>query len=480
MKTILIKIIVGFFSVSTLLVWAACSPKPEESRKPNIIYIMADDMGYADLGCYGAKRIQTPNIDRLASEGILFTNHYAGNTVCAPSRCALMTGLSTGHCQVRGNKQWEPYGQIPLKENTVTVATELKKAGYKTALIGKWGLGVEGTSGDPLHQGFDYSYGYLCQVRAHNHCPEFLMDNGEKVFLDNKVIYMDTAHWTKGLGSYPIEKNQFSQELFTQKAIDFIEQNQKNPLFLYFPVIIPHDNGEAPEGKRYSDIPSFEPYTNKDWTESEKGYAAMITYLDNEVGKIMDKLSDLGLDENTLVIFTSDNGGDSPDSFQLESNTPFRGAKRDLYEGGIRVPFIARWTGTIEAGRRSDHISAFWDFLPTACELANTEIPTETDGISYLPELLGKPQTAHESLYFEFHEQGGKQAIIEGDWKLIRLNVNDSLRTITELYNLKNDSSEQENLAETQIYKVTDLIEMMELKRTKNENFYFEFEKNPN
>jgi arylsulfatase A len=463
-----------------LAVAFACDSKNTIEQKPNIIYILADDMGYADLGCYGAKRIQTPNIDKLASEGILFTNHYAGNTVCAPSRCSLITGLTTGHCQVRGNKQWEPYGQIPLKENTVTVATELKKAGYKTALIGKWGLGVEGTSGDPLNQGFDYSYGYLCQVLAHNHCPEFLMENGEKVFLNNKVVYMDTAHWTKGLGSYPVEKNQFSQELFTQKAIDFIEQNQKNPFFLYFPVIIPHDNSEAPDGKRYSDIPSFEPYVNNDWTESEKGYAAMITYLDNEVGKIMDKLSELGLDENTLVIFTSDNGGDSPDSFHLESNAPFRGAKRDLYEGGIRVPFIARWTGQIEAGRKSGHISAFWDFLPTACELANTEIPSETDGISYLPELLGKQQKEHESLYFEFHELGGKQAIIEGDWKLIRLNVNDSLRTITELYNLKNDSSEQENLAETQIHKVTDLTEMMKLKRTKNENFYFEFEKNPN
>lgn len=457
----------------TALMLGSCNNQQKNNNQPNIIYIMADDMGYADLGCYGSKRIQTPNIDKLASEGVKFLNHYAGTSVCAPSRCSLMTGLTTGHCQIRGNIQWKPYGQMPLKENTVTVASVLKNAGYKTALIGKWGLGVEGTSGDPLKQGFDYYFGYLCQVLAHNHCPGFLMENDKKVYLGNKVIHMDTTHWTKGLGSYPIERIDFSQKLFTQKALEFIESNKEDPFFLYLPVVIPHANDEAPEGKRYSDIPSFEPYTNENWTESEKGYAAMITYLDTEVGKIMEKLKTLGLEENTLIIFTSDNGGDSPDGFRTESNAPFRGIKRDLYEGGIREPFIARWTGKIQAGRISNHVSAFWDFLPTACELSGTQIPKTTDGISYLPELLGKPQKKHESLYFEFHERGGKQAIIQDNWKIIRLNVKTPDKATVELYNLLDDPTEQINLALQRPQKVNELMELMQ--NSRSENPYFKF-----
>ncbi|MGC9355419.1 MAG: sulfatase-like hydrolase/transferase, partial [Mariniphaga sp.] len=281
------------------LSFLSCTSETWKSRKPNIIYIMADDMGYNDLGCYGSPHIQTPNIDRMAAEGIRFTQHYAGNSVCAPSRSALMTGQNTGHTPVRGNRQWEPYGQFPLPEKTTTVASLLKNAGYKTALIGKWGLGVEGTSGDPHNQGFDSYFGYLCQVLAHNHAPEYLIDNGDKVFLGNNVVWTDTAHWTRGLGSFSTEIKQFSQELFTKRALSFIEENRNSPFFLYLSVVIPHDNGEAPEGKRYSDIPSFEPYEDKDWTESEKGYAAMITYLDNDVGKILNKIKDLGLDENT-------------------------------------------------------------------------------------------------------------------------------------------------------------------------------------
>lgn len=432
---------------------------------------MADDMGYGDLGCYGSKRIQTPRIDSMAAEGVRFTNHYAGTPVSAPSRCSLMTGLTTGHCQVRGNLQWEPYGQMPLEAGTVTVASKLKEAGYATALIGKWGLGVEGTSGDPINQGFDYSFGYLCQVLAHNHSPEFLMENGKKVMLGNKVVYMDSTHWTKGLGSYPVEGKQYSQELFTKKALEFIEANQNKPFFLYLPVVIPHANDEAPDGKKYSDIPSFAPYENKPWTESEKGYAAMITYLDNEVGKIMDKLKSLGLDENTLVIFTSDNGGDSPDGFYNESNLPFRGHKREVYEGGIRVPFIARWKGTIAPNRISRHVSAFWDFLPTACDLAKVALPETTDGISYLPELTGNKQPTHESLYFEFHEQGGKQAIIKDGWKCIRLNVKNPEKTTVELYHLDEDTGEQKNLASQYPERVEELVLLMQHSRTENSSF---------
>lgn len=461
----------AFLAGAGILTTAACSRQPEEIRKPNIIYIMADDMGYNDLGCYGARRIKTPNLDRMAAEGIRFTQHYAGTSVCAPSRSVLMTGLHTGHTPVRGNLQWEPYGQFPLPENTVTVASLLKNAGYKTTLIGKWGLGVEGTPGDPLKQGFDSYYGYLCQVLAHNHAPEFLMENGQKVYLNNKVVWTDTAHWTKGLGSYPVEINQFSQELFTRKAIGFIEENRHNPFFMYLSVIIPHDNGEAPEGKRYSDIPSFEPYENENWTESEKGYAAMITYLDKDVGKIMDKLRELGIDKNTLVIFTSDNGGDSPYSFREESNYPFRGIKRDLYEGGIRVPFIAWWPGKILPGTVTGHISAFWDFLPTACDLAGIPSPTETDGISYLPTLIGKPQKKHDHLYFEFHEQGGKQAVIKDDWKLIRFNVKNRDRTAFELYNLATDMGEKNNLAGSMPEKVAELLPLLDKNHTESEWF---------
>jgi arylsulfatase A len=466
-----------FLHVSLCAGIALSSCQPEKSvtdsagERPNIIYIMADDMGYNDLGCYGAPRIETPDIDQMAAEGIMFTQHYAGTSVCAPSRSSLMSGEHTGHTPVRGNMQWEPYGQLPLPENTVTVASLLQNAGYATTLIGKWGLGVEGTSGDPLNQGFDSYFGYLCQVLAHNHAPEFLMDNGEKVYLDNKVVWTDTSHWTNGLGSYPIEINQFSQELFTQRALSFIEENKDNPFFLYFPVVIPHDNGEAPEGKRYSDIPSFEPYEDKDWTESEKGYAAMITYLDNDVGKILDKLKELGIDENTLVIFTSDNGGDSPGSFHDESNQPFRGHKRDLYEGGIRVPFIAWWPGRIQPGTSTSHTSAFQDFMPTVCDLAGIEVPPVTDGISYLPSLLGQSQEKHDHLYFEFHEQGGKQAVIRDNWKLIRLDVKNPEKTRLELYNLENDLSEQNNLADVMPEKVAELFPLFEENHEKSPFF---------
>jgi arylsulfatase A-like enzyme len=449
----------------------SCSPKKEQPKHPNIIYILADDMGYADLGCYGSKRIKTPNLDRMAEQGIRFTQHYAGTSVSAPSRCSLMTGLHTGHTQVRGNLQAKPYGQVSLKAGTQTIASCLKKAGYATALVGKWGMGVEGTEGEPTNHGFDYYCGYLCQVLAHNHAPEYLIENGKKIFLGNKVQYTDTSHWTKGLGSYPVEKKKHSQEVFTEKALNFIETNKANPFFLYYSVVIPHDNGEAPEGKRYSDMLFVAPYENEPWTESEKGYAAMITYLDAEIGKLMDKLKELGLDKNTLVIFTSDNGGNSPNGFKTESNYPYRGEKRDLYEGGIRVPHIAYWNGTIAPGRVSDHPSAFWDFLPTACEIAGVQPEQPFDGISYLPELLGKSQNKHDHLYFEFHEQGGKQAVIQGDWKCIRLNVSKTDKMTVELYNIKDDPQEKTDLASQHPEKVKELVALIDQNHTPNPVF---------
>jgi arylsulfatase A len=424
----------------------SCQEK-QEPVKPNIIYILADDLGYNDLGCYGSPLIKTPNLDKLAAEGIMFTQHYAGSTVCAPSRAVLMTGLHSGQAPVRGNREVDPFGQMPLPENTVTIASLLKGAGYTTGLIGKWGLGVEGTTGEPNKQGFDYYFGYLDQVYAHNHYPEFLMHNGEKVMLNNKVQYMDSSNWSRGRGSYPLEMNDFSQDHFTREALGFIEQHKQSPFFLYFPVIIPHDNGEALPGKRYSEVPSFGIYADSAWTEEEKGYAAMITYLDNEIGKILEKLDHEGLSGNTLVIFASDNGGKSPGRFHNLSNMPFRGYKRDLYEGGTRVPMIAMWKGKIVPGQVSDHISAFWDVMPTLCDVAGIEAPSKKSGISFYPSLMGQLQSQHEYLYWEFHEGSKSQAARMGKWKAVRLNLAENPTAPIELYDLEKDPGETTDLA---------------------------------
>lgn len=458
--------------IATFLLLAPNSVVAQQTDKPNIIYILADDMGYNDLACYGNPDIRTPNIDRLAASGVRFLNHYAGTSVSAPSRCSLITGLHTGHAQIRGNVNAEPYGQVALKAGTPTIASQLQKAGYKTALIGKWGLGVEGTEGEPSKHGFDYYYGYLCQILAHNHYPEYFIENGKRVNLNNKVDYVDSMHWSKGYGSFSSEKREYGQDNFTKKALSFIEKNAREPFFLYFPVVIPHDNGEAPADKRYSDVPSYEPYDSKPWTENEKGYAAMITILDREVGKIMDKLDELGLTDNTLVIFTSDNGGDSPDRFHVMSNQPFRGHKRDLYEGGLRVPFIASWHGVIQPGTVSRHPCTFYDMMPTFCELAHVEC-SRTDGISFVPALKGEPQQMHEFLYFEFHEGNGSQAIVKNNWKCVKLNAKKAVDRIVELYDLSVDPGEVTNLAEKHPDKVQELLLLMDKQHTFNGLFHF-------
>jgi arylsulfatase A len=456
-----------FLGVATFF---SCSKQPYE-QKPNIIFIMADDMGYNDLGCYGASLIETPNIDKLASEGIMFNRFYAGSSVCAPSRSVLMTGLHTGHGPIRGNMQVEPSGQMPLPAGTTTLASKLKEAGYQTALIGKWGLGIEGSEGEPSNHGFDYYFGYLDQVLAHNHYPGFLIKNGEKVFLNNDVHYLDSSHWSKGLGSYPLKKNDYSQDRFTKAALTFIEKNKEQPFFLYLPVIIPHDNGEALNGKRYSEVPSFGIYTDSIWTEEEKGYAAMITHLDHEMGLIVQKLDELGLNENTLLIFTSDNGGDSPGKFRQISNYPFRGFKRDLYEGGVRVPFLARWSGKIKAGSTSDHISAFWDLMPTFCEIAGVELNETTDGISFFPELTRKTQQHHQYLYWEFHEGNKSQAVLLGDWKGVRVNLRKKPDAPLELYNLASDPGETNDLALLYPQIVDSILQIIMVARVDDKNW---------
>jgi len=466
----------NILTLAALAGLSACAPKAEQKPEtPNIIFIITDDQGYNDLGSYGAEIIKTPNLDRLAEEGMRFTNFYAGTSVCAPSRSAFITGQHTGHTPVRGNRQWEPSGQMPLPTGTVTISSLLKGAGYTNALIGKWGLGIDVTEGNPLKHGFDHYFGYLDQVLAHNHTPEFLIRNDEKVMLNNKVEYLSEDHWSKGLGSYPIEMNEFSQDLFTIEALQFVEENKDNPFFLYYPVIIPHDNGEALPGKRYSEVPSFGLYADSLWTEEEKGYAAMLTYLDTELGKLFDKITELGLDENTLIIFTSDNGGQSPGKFYDLSNKPFRGIKRDLYEGGIRVPMIARWKGTIPAGTVSDYIGASWDFMPTFCEMAGIPIPETTDGLSILPTLTGNPdnQQQHNYLYWEFHENNKKQAVRKGKWKAVRNNVQDDPSGPIELYDLETDPGETTDLSARFPDVTTEMTYLMDNTRREDPHWVF-------
>ncbi len=450
----------------------ACSPSESEISRPNIIFIMADDMGYGDAGCYGQAIIQTPHIDQLASGGMQFTQHYAGNTVCAPSRCALMTGYHMGHAQIRGNKQAEPSGQWPVSDVTVTVAGLLQQSGYKTGMIGKWGLGTDVNSGDPLKQGFDFYYGYLDQVLAHNYYPEYLFRNGEKEYLDNEVQYLDTAMWHKGLGSYSSKKSTYSHDLMAREALDFIRSNRDRPFFLYLPLTIPHDNGEERLGER-QEVPDHGIYEDYEWPKERKGYAAMITRMDRDIGRIMELLKQLELDERTIVFFTSDNGPvpDRDYTNFFNSNGPYRGGKRDLYEGGIRVPLVVSWEGTIEPGSRSDHMGAFWDFLPTACELAGIEVPDGIDGISYLPALKQKEQPAHESLYWEFMAKGGKQAIRKGEWKLVRNDVISNPPGTIELYDLKEDLQEEQNLADRNPEIVDELLEDMARSRTASPHF---------
>jgi arylsulfatase A-like enzyme len=406
---------------------------------------MADDLGYGDLGVYGQQLIKTPNIDLLATDGMLFTRHYSGSTICAPARSVLMTGLHTGHTHVRGNGG----GDEGLPDDVVTIAEVARAAGYTTALIGKWGLGMENQPGEPSNQGFDYYYGYLDQIYAHNYFPEFLMRNGEREYLDNTVEYLDSTHWSKGRGSTSSVKNTFSHDLLTADALDYIERHADTSFFLYLPYTIPHDNGEEDRDQRY-EIPTYGDYTDRDWTEPEKGYAAMITRLDRDVGLLRRHLDSLGIADNTVIIFTSDNGPTNPELIErFDSNGKLRGHKRDLYEGGIRVPLIVTWPGHVAPGTKSDHISAFQDWMPTLAEIGalDKQLPP-TDGLSLLPTLTGEgTQAEHDYLYWEFDEKGGKLAALKGDWKAVRNDFWEKPDAPLELYDLSTDPSETTDVA---------------------------------
>ncbi len=409
-------------------------------RKPNIIYILADDLGYGDLSCYGQTKFNTPNIDRLAKEGIKFTQHYAGSTVCAPSRCALMTGLHTGHCRIRGNKR------VPLEPGDITIAEIMKQAGYVTGITGKWGLGEPETTGIPNKQGFDAWFGYLNQHNAHFYYQPFLWKNKDLIVLEkNKNC----------------QQGQYTHDLFTDFALDFIKNNKDKSFFLYIPYTIPHAEMLVPDDSlnKFKNTFPEKPYRKRwerDYNSQEyplAAFAGMVTRMDRDIGKILDLLKDLDIDNDTLVMFSSDNGphreaGHNPDYFN--SNGPLRGIKRDLYEGGIRVPMLVRWPGKVKAGSVTDHVSAFWDVMPTCAELAELDTPGDIDGISFLPTLLGNPekQKQHQALYWEFHEKGGKQAVRMGKYKAVKLRVHQNPKAKWELYDLEKDLHEDNNIAD--------------------------------
>jgi len=429
----------------------ACLGVLRAAERPNLIWLMADDLGYGELGCYGQKVIATPNLDRMAREGMRFTHFYAGATVCAPSRSVLMTGQHHGHTRVRGNAgPGNPAAQA-LRPDDFTVANLLQQSGYKTALIGKWGLGDVGAaeSGLPRRHGFDHFFGYLNQRHAHNHFPDFLWLNEERLALPNVV----TPVGGDGAG-YATRAVQFADDLFTDEALKFVAKHQDRPFFLYWSLVTPHANNErARELKDGAHVPDYGPYAKEDWPPPDKGHASMITRLDSYVGRLLEQLRRLHLEEDTLVIFTSDNGphnegGHTPKLFNPSG--PLRGMKRDLYEGGIRVPTIAWWPGTIEAGRVRD--APWWhaDLLPTAGELAGAELPSplpKLDGVSIVPLLKGTGDLpADRVFYWEFYEQGGKRAVRKGKWKLVQPRLA-AEKVVSELYDLSKDLGESHNIA---------------------------------
>lgn len=451
-----------------------CLPGILHADKPNIILIMVDDLGYADITPYGQRKILTPNLAKLAERGMKFTQFYAGVSVCAPSRSSLMEGLHTGRTYIRGNKQNGPGGgQWPIPEDTVTMAKVLKEAGYVTGMIGKWGLGNPGTSGDPLKHGWDFYYGYTDQVLAHNYYPQFLLRNGEKEFLNNTVKYLHDCF--DPMCSYSTVRNEYSHDFFMEETLNFIDEHADEPFFLYLPFTIPHDNGEQLEGEKF-EVPQQGIYASKDWTKEQKDYAAMISYLDVGIGDIFRRTRTLGIDRNTLILFTSDNGPmrNHPVTEFHNSNGDLRGGKRDLYEGGIRVPLIAYWRGTVPADTVSHHISAAWDLFPTFCEMAGVPVPEGRDGISMLPALTGQQQREHEFLYWEYHTREGIQAVRMGDWKGIRFNAGIDANAPIQLYNLVDDLGETTDLAAQHPEVVSRIAEIMKAEHTPSEIFPFE------
>ncbi|MDZ4286760.1 MAG: arylsulfatase [Prosthecobacter sp.] len=462
-----------------LVALAGCSAA-SAADKPNIIYILADDLGYGDLGCYGQKTLTTPNLDRMAAEGMRFTHHYSGSTVCAPSRCVLMTGLHTGHCRVRGNDPWT------IPDGDMTVPKLLQKAGYHTAGMGKYGLGKPLPLNDPQRKGFDEFFGYVGTSHAHNFYTQALIRNGAIVPLPNVMIpgtgknvsdYADSDLVGSGVATLEGRK-QWAPQLIADDVQRYLGERGKEsgkPFFLYYALNLPHANNEAGKTSPLGhgmESPDYGEFKDKDWPDAEKGFAQFIRFVDNEVGRVIARVNDLGLAKNTIIFFASDNGphqegGHLMDFF--DSNGAFRGLKRDMTDGGIRVPFIAWWPETIKAGLVSEHVSGFQDLLPTVADLSGAKLEAETDGLSLLPVLLGKlSQKEHSHLYWDFNEQGGKRAVLKWPWKLIHLNTGGKvakggkLKPLEkELYNLEEDISEERNLAVAQPEIVAELEKLM-------------------
>jgi arylsulfatase A-like enzyme len=443
---------------------SAAIPRPPRNPKPNIIFILADDLGYGDLGCYGQTKMKTPNLDQLAKEGMRFTSFYAGSTVCAPSRAALMTGVHCGHNVIRGNTPNQS-----LRTNDITIAQVLDTVGYQCGVIGKWGLGNEGSPGVPSQKGFNEFLGYLDHYHAHDYYTAHLFR------YDGRTGYEGTVEFQENMAQ---AKGRYIHDVFTRSALNYLDINKPQlanrwqPFFLYLAYTIPHANDE--EGRRTGNgmqVPSDEPYARESWPQTEKNKAAMITRLDRDVGRIRDKLHDLKLDDKTIIIFSSDNGphqegGVDPKFFQ--SSGPLRGLKRDLYEGGIRVPMIAWWPGKIKAGQTNSAPWAFWDVLPTIAQMAEANAPTNIDGISFLPTLLGRPQTnRHDFFYWEFHERGFQQAVRSGDWKAVRPQADEPL----ELYNLATDLSEKSNVANQNPEVVAKMEKYLKAARTESDRW---------
>jgi len=482
------------------LLFSGCGLRKENAtpKKPNIIYILADDLGYGDLGCYGQDLIETPNIDQLASTGMKFTQHYSGSAVCAPSRCVLLTGMHTGHAYIRGNDEWRDRGEVwdyramiadsvlegqrPLPRGTLTIGKLLQTQGYKTGMIGKWGLGAPHTASIPTGQGFDFFCGYNCQRQAHTYYPVHLYKNENRIYLGNDTI---APHTKLEEGADPLDMasyqnytlSTYAPDVMFSEMIQFIDQNREKPFFFYWASPIPHVALQAPQ--RWVDY-----YTEKFGEESpylgDKGYfphptphaayAAMVSYLDERIGELVDYLKKEGLYDNTLIIFSSDNGptyNGGTDSLWFDSGGPFKSergwSKGFLHEGGIRVPMIASWPGRIDPGSTSDHISAFWDLLPTFCEVAGAEIPDQVDGISFFSELMGaEDQEEHPYLYWEFPESGGQQAVRMGPWKAIRKEIKKG-NLVLELYNLDEDIQEQHNVASDFPDLIKEIMEIMKI-----------------
>jgi arylsulfatase A len=445
----------------TLLVISVLGLLPASAKQPNIIYILADDLGYGDLGCYGQEIIKTPNLDRMAAEGIRFTQHYSGSTVCAPSRSCLLEGKHTGHTYVRGN------GSLQMRPDPLDpiFPRALKNAGYHTALIGKSGLGCNTDDASLVtEKGFDYFFGYTSHTAAHFYYPDYLWRNGQKVLYPNNTLH---------------EGDNYSSTVVTAEALNYLEQQKDGPFFLHLALQIPHASLRAKEEwkAKYRPILNEKPLPEREGhphysyeREPKTTFAAMISYMDHNMGLLLKKLEDLGIADNTLVMFASDNGAMREGGHKMESfnsSGPLRGGKRDLYEGGIRVPMIAWWPGKIQPGQITDHPSAFWDISPTVRELAGAATQEDTDGLSLVPTLLGKgEQKKHDSFYWEFFEGGGKRAILQDSWKLVLFNTNKDNNPKAELYNIEKDLAEKNNLAAKHPEKVSALISQMNQART--------------